>query len=210
MSKIYRLFACLFFLASFQLQNLQAQEVTEFKIPTGIMDQTGSEIPPIPLISEMFLDEGDYYLVREEKVFIRRDTNKIAVKFKDNALSSLNKLSGQTKQQSDFLKQALNTQAIDAEFTVAKQLTSKNITIINIKFKSTSSQKLLSSQIQEMANTDLVEYAYPVFTSSTGINEIIPTDEILVRFTTDYRQAEVESFCAEQDLALLRKTALKT
>ncbi|MGD2272907.1 MAG: hypothetical protein PVI06_21095, partial [Desulfobacterales bacterium] len=31
------------------------------------------EIPPPPQISEIFLDEGDYYLVRGKKHFIRRD-----------------------------------------------------------------------------------------------------------------------------------------
>lgn len=189
------------------LSSAFSQNPKETKIKIDQQDQNNIEIAPLPLESELFLDEGDYYLSRGQKIPLRRDPRRIAVKFKNSVLSSLQKSSGRLTLQSNIVQQTLSIVSIDTPLTVERQLDKKGITILNAKSFSTSSPKLLRSQIQEIGAVDAVEYANPVYTSNRSINEIIPTDEILVRFTSEYGRAEVDAFCERYNLSLKRKTA---
>ena len=209
MKKKYWRFFCLAFLLSLLTQNVHANDVKNSKLPENMINQTGGQDPAMPLMSEIFLEEGDYYLSRGKKIYLRRDANRMAVKFVSNTLDTLNKLSDQANMQSIFLQQIFDSTNPDTEFTVQKQLAGSGLTIISSKASSGVPQKLSTSQIQEISQTESVEYAYPVYTSRTGINEIIPTDEILVRFNSDYNQEEVQSFCDLHDLKLLRKSSKK-
>ena len=186
-----------------------AEDLPVLKRKSTLEGQENSETAPQPEGSQLFLDEGDYYLVRGEKIPLRRDPRKIAVKFKATVLNNLQEADNQTMLQSDILQQALTSVNMSVTFTVKKQLKNKGITILNVKSPSTSSQRLSRSQIQEIAAADTVEFVNPVYTSTRSINEIIPTDEILIRFTPEYGQAEVESFCERHNLTLKRKTVSK-
>ena len=186
-----------------------AEDLPVLKRKSTLEGQENSETAPQPEGSQLFLDEGDYYLVRGEKIPLRRDPRMIAVKFKATVLNNLQEADNQTMLQSDILQQALTSVNMSVTLTVKKQLKNKGITILNVKSPSTSSQRLSRFQIQEIAAADTVEFASSVYTSKRSINEIIPTDEILIRFTPEYGQTEVESFCERHNLTLKRKTVSK-
>ena len=161
-------------------------------------------IPPPPEISDIFLDEGDYYLVRGKKVLIRRDAHRMVVKFKDNVFTDLQNHSDQGEQQTAILQSALNVP--DSEMALSiERLCDEHGTAI-IRAHPESGGNLLRSSIQEMAMSPSIEYANPLFITKTGLDELILTDEIVARFSPDYGEDEVNAFCAENDLALVRKT----
>jgi subtilisin family serine protease len=207
-TKQLRLFS-VFILFCLNFTFASAEDLPVIKSKSTLEGQNNPETVPQSEGSQLFLDEGDYYLARGEKIPLRRDPRRIAVKFKVTVLSNLREAADQTMLQSDILQQALATVNINATLTVEKQLINKGITILNAKSPSTSSQRLFRSQIQEIAAADTVEFANPVYTSKRSINEIIPTDEILIRFTPEYGQAEVESFCETHNLTFKRKTISK-
>ena len=162
------------------------------------------DIPPPPKISEIFLDEGDYYLVRGEKVFIRRDANRMVVKFTDTAFASLQNACDQKEVQAAVVQSALKVS--DSQMTLSSERVLQKHRIGIVRAHLNPRGKLIRSSIQEMAMSPSVEYAYPLFITKTGLDELILTDEIVARFSPDYGEEEVSAFCAENDLSLVRKT----
>jgi subtilisin family serine protease len=185
---------------------VQAQNPTA-DIP-AMTGQTAGKMHPMPSINQLLADEGDYYLVRGKKIYLRRNTQQMVVKFTSDSSNRLNQLSGQASQ-SAFLKQNLNSANMDAELTVEKQLSKNGLALIRTTFKTQPAQLLSRADVQEVAQSPSVEYAYPVFTSKNGINAVIATDEILVRFTPGFSQGEIQDFAGQHDLTVLRNSSAK-
>ena len=161
-------------------------------------------IPPPPGISETFLDEGDYYLVRGKKVFIRRDAHRMVVKFKDNTFANLKRTAPQPEEQTLALHSALSVSDAEMSLSIERQFDKRMIAIIQTYPK--SGKKLLRSRIQDFNTSASVEYAYPLFVTKTGIDELVLTDEIIARFSPEHGEQEVGEFCTQNGLFLIRKT----
>ena len=161
-------------------------------------------IPPPPGISETFLDEGDYYLVRGKKVFIRRDAYRMVVKFKDNAFDNLKRTAPQPKEQTLALHSALSVSDAEMSLSVERQFDKRRVAIIRAHPK--AGKKPLRSRIQDFNISPSIEYAYPLFITKTGIDELVLTDEIIARFSPEYGEQEVAEFCAQNGLSLIRRT----
>lgn len=138
-----------------------------FKFQEGMPAQDDIDMTALPLISDRFIDEGDFYLVRGKKIFLKKDSRRIAVKFKHPIFSRLQNLSGRKELRSDFLKQVLNLTSSNVEPVIEKQVKKSDITIIKTSGPSATSPQPLYSQIQAIAASDSVEYANPVFLPET-------------------------------------------
>lgn len=160
---------------------------------------------PVPhRISEIFLDEGDYYLVRGKKVFIRRDTRRMVVKFKDAPFANFKRYANQPGEQTLALRSALNVADSKMTLSIDRQLDRYRIAIVRVHRK--AGETLLRSRIQDFNTSASVEYAYPLFVVKTGLDELVLTDEILARFSPEYAEQEVRKFCTQNGLSLIRKT----
>ena len=194
----------------FGFTSIPVKKEIKVDFQAGDFDQNAADLFTRPSSSEISSDDGDYFIVRGvTKVFLRRDTRRIAVKFKNNVLNSLQRFSGEKKLQSDWLHQTLNATGLDAELSVEKHYRDKGITIIRSGSPSASSPNLLNSQMREIAAADSVEYATPVFYAKTTMDEMIPTDRILIRFTDSYDRDMIESFCKLHQLTFQRITSSK-
>lgn len=185
----------------------QQMRELEFQGDNPSIEDVGMVVPP--LLSEIFTDEGDYFLVRGEKIFLRKDTRRIAVKFKRPAFERLQELSGRTELQSDFIKQVLNIAVADIVCKIEMRIEKMGLAIIDTKGASAELPQLPDARIQGIAAADSVQYAAPVFLSKTTFEEIIPTDELLVRFAPDFGRDELERFCEQHDLTYKRRTNAK-
>jgi len=175
--------------------------MTEPGVDNGLPAQM---IPPPPETSEKFLDEGDYYLVRGKKQFIRRDAFRMVVKFSDRAFSNLKDAVPRSAEQATALHSALGVSDSEMALSIERQLDQRRIVIIRAHPK--TGQNLLRSHIRDFSTSPPVAYAYPLFVAQMGIDELILTDEIITRFTPEYGNLEVLEFCTENGLSLIRRT----
>jgi subtilisin family serine protease len=186
--------------------NIPADQTRTFIVPNMGVEKTmaSEDIPPPPGISEVFLDEGDYYLVRGEKIFIRRDVNRMVVKFKDNDFASLKSTAHRPEEQTSELHSALGVSASEMILSLERQFDKRRIAIIRAHPK--ADKKLLRSRIKDFNTSPSVEYSYPLFITKTGIDELVLTDEIVARFSPEYSEQKVRQFCAQNGLSLIRRT----
>ena len=166
--------------------NITADQSRTFVVPRMDVENTmaSDDIPPPPSISEVFLDEGDYYLVRGEKIFIRRDANRMVVKFKDKDFASLMRTANLPEEQTLALHSALGVSASEMILSLERQFDKRRIAIIRAHPK--ADKKLLRSRIKDFNTPPSVEYSYPLFITKTGIDELVLTDEIVARFSPEY------------------------
>jgi subtilisin family serine protease len=159
---------------------------------------------PPPSVSELFVDEGDYYLVRGQKVFIRRDAHRMVAKFKDDAFANLKSTTHRPEAQTSALHSALGFSDAEMSLSVERQLEKHRIAIIRAHPK--GAKKLPRLRIQDFNTSPAVEYAYPLFITKTGIDELVLTDEIVARFFPQHGFKQVRKFCEENGLTLIRRT----
>jgi subtilisin family serine protease len=186
--------------------NIPADQTRTFVVPKIDVEKTmaSEDIPPPPDISEVFLDEGDYYLVRGKKIFIRRDANRMVVKFKDNDFARLKSTAHLPEAQTSALHSALGVSAPEMILSLERQFDKRRIAIIRAHPK--ADKKLLRSRIKDFNTSPSVEYSYPLFITKSGIDELVLTDEIVARFSPEYSEQEVRQFCAQNGLSLIRRT----
>lgn len=139
--------------------NIPTDQTRTFVVPKMDVERTmaSEDIPPPPDISEVFLDEGDYYLVRGEKIFIRRDANRMVVKFKDNDFASLKNKAHRPEAQTSALHSALGVSDSEMILSLERQFDKRRIAIIRAHPK--ADKKLLRSRIKDFNTSPSVKRA---------------------------------------------------
>ena len=144
----------------------------------------------IPDISEIFLEEGDYYLVRGRKVYLRRDAHRMVIKFKKQPFAALASYGLRSEEQDAALQSTLNVPASEMAVSVEHQFNKRRISIIRTRPK--EGEKLLRSQIQDFNNRPSVEYAHPLFIAEKGMGKLVLI--LLFLLSACYTQKETVTF----------------
>lgn len=157
-----------------------------------------------PDITKIFVDNGDYYLVRGKKVALRRDATRVAIKLRADAFARQEQFKGSVSQQSSELYASL--QLGTGEFSLATQrLFAKNrIAVVHVQ--QAGGAGLTNRTMTELAGSPSAEFVYPVYVAEKGVRDLILTEEMLVRFADEYRQEDVANFCSRNNLSIVEKT----
>lgn len=168
-------------------------------IPVATAEAATAAAPEAPpALEDLFADEGDYYLMRGTKIPLRRDTHRMAVKFKKNSATEGLAASEKNTKRAAALKTAMAVD--DAEVSVERSVEAADAELVSVKFKKAG--RLTKAHIKAAAQSPEVELAAPVFAAATGLDPLIATDSILVRFVPEYGEREVKGFCRQNGLVL--------
>jgi subtilisin family serine protease len=128
----------------------------------------------------------------------------MVVKFSESAFANLKRTASRPAEQTSILHSALAVPESEMALSIERQFDKRRVAIIRAHPK--AGEKPSPSRLQNFNTSASVEYAYPLFVTKTGIDELVLTDEILARFSPEYGQQAVNEFCAQNGLSLIRKT----
>ena len=166
-------------------------------------------------MDQAFLDAGDYYLVRGERIYLRRDAQRVVVKFKEQSslnqavmaasMPSSNKSQGLLLDASTrtSLHTAMGISEAQASLSVEKRIQGNGLSIVRVT-PVPGSAVGASSMIQQASVSSDVAFTVPLYISKAGIGEVIVTDEINIRFRPDISLQAAIDFCAAENLEIVR------
>ncbi|HRZ12522.1 MAG TPA: S8 family serine peptidase [Kiritimatiellia bacterium] len=179
-------------------------------VSVAAMDQGGTVPAASALTSaeDLYLSESDYYLVRGQRIPLRRDAQRMAVKLTKQAREAYQSEMGRqprgaTSAHSAALRDALGFSDAEADVSLEQEVAEKGLVIVEVRPK--SGHALGRTRLRDAGRAKGVEYANPVFAPAVGLGQILVTDEILVCFASDYDDAKVALFAAEHGLASVRR-----
>jgi len=140
---------------------------------------------PIALCADS--SSGDFYYYNDEKIYLDVSVDSVAVRFKDSIA---------TNEKNQIVANELLFNEITSEFIVY------GISLINTK--GTLSQDDIKNITEKTGNLHDVKYSFPVYHYRNL--QLVPTDEIIVRFEEEVPTEEINAFNDTNGIEIIRSS----